>query len=705
MPTQSNYRSLIYSGEPDITELTRTYEGNLSNLDYYFQQTRTAYDNRRSYWPGKTKDNKKSGADAFPWTGASDLDVKVIEERILKYVSKCQNALRRSWVKAYPVGVEDAARAKTVSIYLKWLQNTGIPRFSITSGRNLNYWFEKGLMITHGGYVKAENRVETSISIRDIEEGNPEMADLITMGDADDILADLLAAEFEISESRAKKAIRQLREQGETQIPHSTRLVDRVELTACAPDHDVMFPAWTIDPQKAPWVFWRTLMSPGEVLSRVQTEGWDRDWADHVIEHHRGVSSMYLGNSQTSSQISPLSRFHATDNDLVEVVHCYQRLVDEEDGAEGIYRTVFSPQPQNPEDQGASAGMAKHELLSGFTQYPFVVTRLMDDQERLYDLQTFPDLMRSAQEAVKVERDSRIDANSLRNNPPLMHDSGKPPTGTWGPGGRIGRRRNNEFTWAPVPPPNPQSMADEGILLQHIDGMLGLDSNDPHGASVEEYFVGRSLDHWKEVMNMAYDLDQQFGPDERFVRVTGHPDMEKMTKVPGERVDVNITFNTLMNDPDNMEKVFTMMSTLFQFDDSGRLGKEEFLEWAASAIDPTLAAHVIKPAEEGKRDYTRKVAEDLTMIRSGIEVNAQPNGAPMAMQLVQQWAAQPDVMQELQQNELFQQRLQKYVMQYAFALQQQQNAVTGRLGTEPAQFDVTETEVVGGGMPQNGMRQ
>ena len=56
------------------------------------------------------------------------------------------------------------------------------------------------------------------------------------------------------------------------------------------------------------------------------------------------------------------------------------------------------------------------------------------------------------------------------------------------------------------------------------------------------------------------------------------------------------------------------------------------------------------------------------------------------MQIGQNYAQQPDVAERLQNDEAFAARLQKYFEQYQFQLQQQKNAETGKLGTEPAEF-------------------
>jgi hypothetical protein len=88
----------------------------------------------------------------------------------------------------------------------------------------------------------------------------------------------------------------------------------------------------------------------------------------------------------------------------------------------------------------------------------------------------------------------------------------------------------------------------------------------------------------------------------------------------------------------------------------------------------------------------KQVTDDLSKIYAGIEVGARPNGAQVAMQVIQQYTQQPDVMQRLQQDEAFKSRLEKYVQQYQMALMQMQNAQIGRIGTAPAQMGNIQTQ-------------
>ena len=129
-----------------------------------------------------------------------------------------------------------------------------------------------------------------------------------------------------------------------------------------------------------------------------------------------------------------------------------------------------------------------------------------------------------------------------------------------------------------------------------------------------------------------------------------------------------------------------------QFDRNGRINMDRMLEVLAGAVNPALADAVLQPAEEAQQQIVKQVTDDLSKIYAGIEVGARPNGAQVAMQVIQQYTQQPDVMQRLQQDEAFKSRLEKYLQQYQFQMQQMQNAQIGRIGTAPAQMGEMQTQ-------------
>jgi hypothetical protein len=112
----------------------------------------------------------------------------------------------------------------------------------------------------------------------------------------------------------------------------------------------------------------------------------------------------------------------------------------------------------------------------------------------------------------------------------------------------------------------------------------------------------------------------------------------------------------------------------------------------AGSIDPVLADGVMQPAQQAQQEIVRQVTDDLSKIYAGIEVPARPNGFQVAMQVIQQYVQQPDVMQRLQSDEAFKARIEKYWKQYQMMATQVRNAQIGKIGTQPASVGNMQTQ-------------
>jgi hypothetical protein len=681
-PTEEQEESMIYAeAGPNVMALADAYDKCLIDLDEYFEACLRSYDDRRNLWAGKSDDLRKQGANAFPWQGASDIEVNVVGERIDAFVSILDQALQRSHIKAFPTSMASMPRASMVSGFLKWMRSSYIPNFRQQMELGANYLLEKGLMVSYVGWKREKRTYLQQVSIEEIAQVSPDLAELIVSGADDEMVFGMLQTAFpDLSSKRAKKAIMDLRKKGLAEVSVPRTSVDCPVVYSCAPDGEVLFPSYVTDPQRAPYVFWRTFLTSQELEKKVTSEGWDADWVENAIERLRGKDSMYLDGEK----LKTIDRLPITDdNDLVMVVYGYQRLIDEEDGSEGIYCTVFHP---------TTEGFAKHELLNGYDDYPFVVTRLSNDQKRMYETQTFSDILRGAQMQIKTERDSRIDRASLATLPPLLHPAGRPPS-DWGPGVRVPYRRLGEIQWGPPPPADNGSVEVEVSMTAQADRAVGLDMSNPISASRQQFVVSKFLDHVRDVLNMAWKLYQRMGPDEVFFQVTGNPNPQVMTKGSAdENFSIVVNFDSQSNDPETAETQLKNMVSLVQLDRNGIMDVNKLLEFTASSINPIFADYVLQPAEEAQQKVQKNVTDDLAKIFAGIEVPAQPNGAQMAMQMIQAYVQQPDIMQRAQQDEAFGARLQKYASQYEMMLMQAQNAEIGRIGTAPAQMGGVTTQ-------------
>jgi len=680
-PENINDESLIYTAnEPDIETLRSAYNNCLIDLDEYFEVCNRSYDDRRNIWDGKTTDLRKNGSNAFPWDGASDMEVNVIGERIDAFVAILDQALTRSHIKAFPTSTASIPRAALVSSFLKWMKSSYIPDFKNQMELGANYLLEKGIMVTYVGWKREKRTFLQEVSLEELAQASPEMAEMIINGVDDEMLVDMIVQAFpNMNAKRVNKFLREIRKMGRASIPIPRLSVNCPFVQSCAPDGEVLFPSYVIDPQSAPYVFWRTFVTAQELEKKVATEGWDEEWVRKAIEDLRGKDSYYL-DGQKAKRFTNLPI--ANDDDLVMLVYAYQRLIDE-DGAEGIYCTVFNPNVD---------GYAKTELLNGYDDYPFVTTRLSYNQNRMYEVQTFSDILRGSQLQIKTERDSRIDRASLATLPPLMHPAGRPPS-DWGPGRRVPYRRLGEISFGPIPPADNGSMEIELSMNAQADRAVGLDLSSPISSVRQQFYVNKYLDHVKDVLGLAWKLFQRMGPDEIFFQVTGNPNPQTMTKgSPDENYSFSVSFDSLSADPDNAESRMKQIGSLVQFDRNGRIDMDKFLEFAAMSIDPVFGDYVLQPAEEATAKVQKQVTDDLAKIYAGIEMPAQPNGAQIAMQMLQAYAQQPDVAQRAQNDEAFGGRLQKYAEQYQFQMQQAQNAEIGRIGTAPAEMGGIQTQ-------------
>jgi hypothetical protein len=677
--------------EPNVNALRKAYEDILNDLQPFFHQCVKNYNDRHNIWPGKNRDLRKHGSDAFPWDGASDSEAHVIDDRINSYVALLMSAVNRANIRAYPVEFGDMSRAKIVSGFLKWMVNSYIPRFKKEIEAAANNLLERGIAITYVGWQKEDRTYLQRLDLSQIAQQSPELAQAVIDGSADEQLIEMLKSVYpSVTNARAKKALKDLRKTGIAEIPVSKRQVDCPLIQNLTPDGDFFFPSYVTDPQRAPFCFWRTYFTAQELKNKVSTEGWDADWVDYVIEKFRGVNVDTVGQENNSRRSLLWNNTIYEASELIEVIYGYQRLIDPIDNSEGIYCTVFHSDISSKISDVKP--YAKFELMNGYDDYPVIVTRLNEASKRLYDVQSMADILRGIQWQVKVERDSRIDRNSMATLPPIMHPVGNAPS-DWGPGRFVPYRRGGEFQFGPQPPYNPGSMEMESTLNDLADKLVGLSPKDVASSIKRQHIVDKFLGHMQEVIKMAFKCYQRFGQPQVWFRVTGVPDAMQFDKGSAEEnFDIIIAYDALNSDPETQESKLGQLASLMQFDKNGRINIDAFLDIAAAAIDPIAADAILQPAEQAQQQVVKMVTDDLTKIFSGIEMPARPNGAQIALQIIQQYAAQPDITQRLQQDEVFQQRLTKYASQYQFQMQQANNAQIGRVGTQPAAVGSVDTQ-------------
>lgn len=684
---------VFHKNKPNVQEIIKLYDDTVCDLSDYFHACAESYNDKRNHWKGKSEDLRKHGPDSFPWPGASDMEAHLISKLLDVLIGMIMEAMKYADIKARPTETNDAARSSVVSGFLKWMTQSGyIKNFKKEIERSFNYLLEKGIAITYVGYNKKDFPVNQLITIDQIANASPDIAESIQNGKDEKSIIKMAMAAFEgIDEKDVKRAIRELRKNGVAEFPMIQRIIDAPTVKSPMPDGEFVFPPWVDDPQESPACFYICDYTVQELENKKRNEGWDAGFTDYVISHYKGtdIDDDFI-NDERNLEASLISNINQKES-RVRLIHCYQRLVND-DGVEGIYETVVHRKFTGNHAEGIQ-GYAKRELMNGYDDYPVEVTRLSEDSGRLYNTRSLPMLLRGIQMQIKIEMDSRIDRSSRSTLPETMIPANMavPERGP----GRIIRflRSPDEVKYAETPPSTNDSIEIQAMLDQLANEIVGLNTENPYSQFRSKFIIDKAMEHLAKVLKLCFKNFQRFGPDEKFFKVTGIADPMVMTKGdPNEDYDIIIGAGSVLDDPDVVEKKFAQMDQLVMYDRNGKINIDKYIEIRANYIDPMMADSILLEGQEAQERVKENVTNDLAKIYAGIEVPARPNGGSIAIDAINRYESQPDIQQRISNDELFAERLDKYKSQYIFQIQQMQNAETGRIGTAPANVGGMKTQ-------------
>ena len=690
---RSDEPEIYFSEDFDFDNFKQTYNDDVDDLRAYVDRCEKNRDVINCAWEGKSSDLKK-GEGAFPHEGASDTEVFLVKQKIRNNDALRTNALRKSTIRAYPRESSDVDRSTEVSVFLRWLRDNGIPNFQQEMELSGYYGDETGLMVTYCGWRAKKQSYLKLFDIDQIAETLPELAEIWMDEDRVDEAMELFNSVegWELNEARVKKALRQLRKSGVAEIPVTVKENSEADVRTLMPDADVILPAYTVNYQDAPRIHIRMLMSAQEILNRVSSEGWDEEWANYVIENHRGIdqSKFYNPNSvQSYRRIGRIARItNERARDTIEVALTFERLIDDSDNAEGIYLTVWCPEMT---EQVGTPNVAKRVLLSGRKNYPVVITKTSLGKT-LYDGITLPELLRAPQKNQKTLRDSYMDESGWSISPTIWAPAGVDASGM-GPGAVISGPTGRKPEYIDRPSSFAPNLNLEKLLVDEANQIAGQDPNDPLSVQLQQHNIGQYLSHVQNVLKMTYETWKLDGPEELFLRVTGNPEPVQFTKKEDEgEMDITVSFNSTYDDPEKVEKMLAGLYQVLQNDQGGRVNSEAITDMALSALDPTLADLVLMPTEQGSAKIVNETTNDIAKMAAGIPVGAPQNAGQARLQIVQDYKQSQTGAMELQSKPQFQFLLAEYEKQLTFQLQQLQNAEIGKVGAQPAQMGGTVTQ-------------
>lgn len=738
MPVQGNPAS-----PPNVPALIAAFQSCSPWSRTGWNRVRTNDDVRFLRWEGQRPDCKKQGTreqPAFPWDGASDQRCPVADDLINNIVEILCLAFRRAWM-------TPKAGAGPVNNYavklLEYLVNTRLTE-SLEAEVELSaqYLYGYGWVALHPGWdfelaleyktVRLDDlaAVAQALSERldagagapaelfgllnlpalvldpELEQDAMEALDLAwqayglqQIGRADIALPPL-------SRATLRRAVRDLRETGEAEVPVPYVCKDQPCVRALKPWEEILLPGNAADVDRVP-VFHVDWLSEVDLTAKKLTEGWDPGWVAEALKHKGKLSAWNLitavnrspdtslAAAMTSGPVDSVYQPCSAPGELIEVVYATYRLVDE-NGVPGVYLTVFHPLVGKTEGGGVSraSSYAWHGLLKDARgRSPYVIGKREHLARAITSSRGVPEICQSWQRMTKIQVDGAMDWTSLGVLPPINeYATAIKTTYKYGPAVRNTVQQGKEPHFMEVPG---QGIPVAFEMLDRIEYWVDryggrrnpkIDPQETEARTQKK--VTSFLLLWTNALLRAVDLCQARMDDAQFAEATGAPPgwLEANRNQPGllsARLECDIREL-------NPEYVATLLKTINEAvvpsDIAGVTNRAEWTRAQWQMINPRLARSVVQEDGAASEQMFERVKSDVALMFVGQEakyVKNDPAAGAKLGYLKQILAANPKYLAGLETDARFRELATKYEANLQFSVTQEQNKIVGRIGVEP----------------------
>jgi hypothetical protein len=539
--------------------------------------------------------------------------------------------------------------------------------------------------------IKSFTMEEAMMMLQESQDPNLQALLEVILDPEQEELAAQLMGEI-VPELASTVKIRQFREKGEVEWEQPYIFSSKPVVRSLEPWEDIIFPIQTDSIQRAPFVARRELLSEFELRERATLEGWDSEWVERAVKHKGELKRIHLNIHRSDNFLFEQLR------DLIEVWHVYKKEHDDRTGATKVTRTVLS---YNITDKPAL-----HELMPyDHAQYPFVELPRERNTRPLLESRGIPEIVKTAQEEIKVQRDFRVDRASISILPPLKTPAARGKFDlVLGPAMQIPERRPGEVSWMAPPPFDQGSIEVEAATRADIDRYFGrmTEAVNPNMAMLHmQELVDSWLIDMKLVMAQVMALSQQYMTPEEVARITGNEQLQ-FNASPQDirgRFDITAEFDARLLDNEALgAKLDYLAKVLVPLDSFGVIDRAGLVKYMFQAVDPNLAGLLVQDIGAATAAEQEDEQTAFAKIAAGTEPPLKEGGqnAQVRLQTLQTIIqSNPAVQQRYQQDEIFRSMIDARAQAFQFQLQQQQNAVIGRTGAQPALQKMAQDQQLG----------
>lgn len=695
------------TSEPNIEELQAEFDRSLTNGGN-ISRINSNDDIRLARWEGQSDDGKKysrnirDGEGAFPFEGASDVRVRLVDQIINELVVLLINSWQLARIRVSGTELGDASVAGSVQTLAKWIIES---RMRADLEREAELWAQYtlayGWSAMHVGWerrVGARSATVTTASLEMQAANDGIVAEAVRQlysNGASDLVVDLLSNALGCSAESAKRVANELIQSGTSTFSQQYTRVNLPVVAALKPYEEISFPPETLDLSDARVVFRRVFMSEVELREMAITDGWDKDFIEEAA--NTAGKSSYLTDPNIIPVTSNVTNsLHRADN-LIEIIYAYSRQIDA-DGVPCVYYTVFCPQTSQVETYG------KHDKLGyAHGDYPFVEFRRERLKRAVVESRGIPEISFTDQEEVKAQKDSLRDRTAFETLPPLKVKKRLGTQNQIAPGSLLPVTTPDDYTFLAPPSGNPTLAFN---LIDRVEATTAAYFGLFHPAvppaktqMQQQFLVNNWLSAWSRVIKQMVSLSIQYMDGEELSRIVGAPlvmDQDSLAQM----YDINVSYNVRELDTDYvMEKLKAIASFVVPMDAGGVIDRNKLTARFVEAISPESAKDLLLDQKTASQKLYNDVQTDIAKMMAGMEVQYVEND-PTAMTKLQYAQdiiqKNPKAQQMAQGDQQFGALLQNYIQNLQMSVQQQQNKTIGRLGVTPVSDKMAQEQAQGG---------
>lgn len=699
------------TGVPDLSELQREYERAGVSYGWWGDD---ATDSRLMKWDGQSKDGRKhkkdKGTDVFPWENAFDTRVPTVDTIINYLVSVLMVAFDRGVLRCQATEAGDldsAARLqKVMEYYRQLLRRTLREEAELLLQNALTY----GAALWTIGWERRLGTTKDRLLMDDLlamaasaEPGNPLAAlpQLLMDPAMDDAVVELLLGIVPDLQTKqaAKRALKALRNEGVAEYRRAFVVRNAPCVRALRFGRDVFMPPETSDLQRARVLFVRDFYTETEIREKVQTEGWNAQWAELAIASAGKMSSwssLDREDDRTTKTLTLQWTDIDTENNLIEIVHAYQRQLDEQD-IPRIQCTIWCPCVKEGRTETATANSyaAHYPADLAHQTLPMVVYQWERFSRRILASRGVPEIAYTWQLEEKTQCDMLADLASISVNPPRRTTNTRGQKYEWGPGAQTVGRQGELEPFQTTAQNAPLAFQIMEMLRRRRAEYFGImDETVP--AALWQARLGHIVGNWlaccEEMFGQmaALVLDEENVSTEELERITG-VSLEGLDRSPeaiARRFDWRMQFDARDLDMDyTLKKLETVATLAVPLDREGMISYGKLVGAILTQVDPTYAEALLGDPQAAAEKIVGEVDNEFVRMLAGNEAKYVVNDPTAQLRLQAANAIvqkNPKYQQAYQGDERFREVVDNFMKNLQQSIVQTgENVQTGRTGVKP----------------------